>query len=315
MTRTARRGKKKEPLPATPWEKLSGEHSNQKRSENGDIARENDDLKVTRKRKLGPKVTKKAKTKLKRLTGKASSNGTFDDHVTLIDQTEPSESLSESANGSESRLKSKKKLTGQSQGSVRTSESSKKPLTRGKKRKSERLLKKLGKKKRRKGVSEDRVHLLRHSDSDSSLIDQGEMGSGGESGSGECEAGDSGELGGDSGGGPGVELREEDEVGKDVKSMKKGKNVYSRIKKGNRWVKASNSQPLVEEGGDGTGEEVDGISSTMKRKRPMDEESRRKRIEHRKLRRQRKKVRQMSSLQYFVMIVTIQSPRFLSMQR
>ena len=290
MTRTARRGKKKEPLPATPWEKLSGEQSNQKRSENGDIASENDDLKVTRKRKLGPKVTKKAKTKLKRLTGKESSKGTFGDHVTPIDQTEPSESLLESANGSESRTHLKKKLTGKSQGSVRTSESSQKPLTSGK--------------MKRKGVSEDGVCVLRHSDSDSSLSDQGEMVSGGESGSGECEAGDSGEPGEDSDSGPGVEFREEDEGGKVVKGTKKGKKVYSRIKKGNRWVKASNSQPLVEEGGDGT-REVDRSGSTMKRKRPMDEESRRKRIEHRKLRRQRKKVKQTSSF----MIVTLYKVR------
>ena len=289
MTRTARRGKKKEPLPATPWEELSGEQSNLSRSENGDTTWEKNDLRETRKRKLEPKVLKKAKTKLKRLRGKVSSSTTFSDNIKLIDSTENVESESGNPSGSKfqvvsKRTKKKKSARQTLIDTTGTSKSNKKGLNKRKKKKTIA-------RKRRKAVSEDKVCLLGHSDSDSSLSDQGEVVSCGESGSSEGEGGDVGEHGEGSDNGAGVEYEEEEE---EEERVLKRRKVQARIKKGNRWVKAGNSNPTpsVEEGGDGNtgqGREESG-SRMMKRRRPMDEESRRKRIEHRKLRRQRKKV-------------------------
>ena len=291
MTRTARSGKK-EPLAATPWEKLREEQSNQNQSENGDRTGEEDNLKVTRKRKLGPKLSKKAKTQLKRLTG-TTLKRTFSDSVKLIDSTDHSGSLLESANVPETRTRLKPTRTKGNKTRKKalkdcttTTGDGKEAARRGKKKKSEVLLKNLRRKKRKRESEEERVG---HSDS---LSEQGEAG---ESGSGECEDGESGsgecERWEQSDSGPG-ELGEVEEEEKErvAKRNKRVKNTFSRVKIGNRWVKAGNTRSTVEERGGGGGQEVEGSGSKVKRKRPMDEESKRKRIEHRRLRRQRKKV-------------------------
>ena len=311
MTRTARSGKKKEPLAATPWEKLREEQSNQNQSENGDRTGEEDNLKVTRKRKLGPKLSKKAKTQLKRLTG-TTLKRTFSDSVKLIDSTDHSGSLLESANVPETRTRLKPTRTKGNKTRKKalkdcttTTGDGKEAARRGKKKKSEVLLKNLRRKKRKRESEEERVG---HSDSlseqgeagGSGECEDGESGSGecedGESGSGECEDGESGECEdgerweqSDSGPGELGEV-EEEEKERVPKRNKRVKNTFSRVKIGNRWVKAGNTRSTVEEGGGGGGQEVEGSGSKVKRKRPMDEESKRKRIEHRRLRRQRKKV-------------------------
>ena len=287
MTRTARRGKKKDPLPATPWEELSGGQTHLDHSGNGNTTGQGEgqgvDLKLTRKKKLGPSLSRKAETKLKRLTARQVLNRTPSDSVVLLEQSTAQESL----NGSLTDTQSAEHVnTIPKQGNRGTSSGA--TVKRGKK--GEHNLKSLrGKKKKRLIV--DNVCLLRQSDSDSSLSDQvEEVGSGG--GENECASGDNGD---DSFKETAVEYTEEEEdrtvSNRLVKNKIKSKRKLGRVKVGKKWVKASSNkpQPPVEQDG-GVRETGQGDGIGGKRRRPMDEESRRKRIEHRKLRRQRKKV-------------------------
>ena len=153
------------------------------------------------------------------------------------------------------------------------------------------------KSKKRRTTSDDRVPLL-HSDSDSSLSDEGEKGSGGncedsESG-GDGEEVDVGEGGNCDGEEVGGEMSE-----KVASKKKRNKKMLSRVRVGKHWVKAgsgqsSNGQKVsVLTGGEKEGKgEKGGEGATGKTKRRMDEEKRKKIIEHRRLRRQRKKVTQ-----------------------
>ena len=296
MTRTARRGKKKDPLPATPWEELSGGQTHLDHSGNGNTTGEvgqgegqGVDLKLTRKKKLGSSLSRKAKTKLKRLTARQVLNRTPSDSVILLESSQSTSQ--ESLNGSltDSQLVQSAELVNTKNKQVplrNRGTSSGATVKIGGKGKLD-LKSRRGKKKKR--LSGDNVCLLRQSDSESSLSDQvEEAGSGG--GESECESGDNGEPGDDE---TAVEYTEEEEVSNcQVKNKIKSKRKLGRVKVGKKWVKASSNKPqppVEQDGGDSAREtgQGDGIG---KRRRPMDEESRRKRIEHRKLRRQRKKV-------------------------
>ena len=280
MTRTARRGKKKDPLPATPWEELSGGQTHLDHSGNGNTTGQGEgqgvDLKLTRKKKLGPSLSRKAETKLKRLTARQVLNRTPSDSVVLL---ESSQSTSQDGSLTDSQLVE----------SVNTKPKKKKQVPlRNRGTSNGATVKRGGKGKldlKGKRLSVDKVCLLRQSDSESSLSDQ--VGSGG--GESECESGDNGD---DSLKETAVEYTEEEEdrtvSNRQAKNKNKSKRKLGRVKVGKKWVKASSNKPVEQDGGARETGQGDGIGG--KRRRPMDEESRRKRIEHRKLRRQRKKV-------------------------
>ena len=251
------------------------------------------ELKVTQKEKLGPRLSEKVKKKLKSMTGKKLKRS-LSDSVGLL---EPCQSDSGSAHEEPGNVKSPKKLKSQNRDKKSGSEKKEHEEDASEEGGGERRLAegvKKRKSKQRKIVSEDRVPLL-HSSSDSSLSDEvGDWGGPGESDSGEGGSGD-GDGGREEVDGDG---KCEAENGIDVETATTNgkseakKKTSTRVKVGKRWVKAGGSgpeQPAVVGNGGREGEK-EGWGSGRRGRRTVDDERRKKRIEHRKLRRQRKKV-------------------------
>ena len=251
------------------------------------------ELKVTQKEKLGLCLSEKVKKKLESVTGKKLKRS-LSDTVGLL---EPCQSDSGSAHEEPGNVKSPKKLKSQNRDKTRRKSGSEKKEQEedaSEEGGRERRLAEGVKKRKRKIVSEDRVPLL-HSSSDSSLSDEvGDWEVPGESDSGEGGSGD-GDGGREEVAGDG---KCEAENGIDVETATTNgkseakKKTSTRVKVGKRWVKAGGSgpeQPAVVGNGGREGEK-EGWGSGRRGRRTVDDERRKKRIEHRKLRRQRKKV-------------------------
>lgn len=251
------------------------------------------DLKVTHKKKLGPKFLEITKTQLKRITSKRVKR-LHSDHVRLLespqsDECEGEPPYEEVLNGEmhkKSKKQSKKKGAIDevcSLDEIQTTESNSIP----KKHKKRKLASSVSvHRNKKRSVSEDNVPLV-VSDSDSSLnnkaevLDEEEEGDINDSKSG----GDEREVGGEeSCEGESVEGERSVIVTSEKKNAKR-KKVYKRIKVGKRWVKETDtSGGAVSDGG------REGDGAAPRRKKEIDDERRKKRIEHRRLRRQRKKV-------------------------
>ena len=304
MTRTARRSRKKEALPATPWEELSGVQSHQDDRPLALEESQRGNLKLTRRKKLGPRVSKRAKLKLKRLTARRLFKEASSDVVSLLDSTQLSESASlngteepntsqhettETVRSSKKRKKRKEVSVGNLGTSLETDATS---VGSRKNRRTELASKSVQSKKSRR-LSEDKVSLIRQWNSESSLSDQGEVWSGREVES-ECESGDVGESceNGDNEADISSHAKDSSTNASSKKVSNKNRRK-TRVKIGKKWVKAKTQPPPTSRGtGNGGDGETrwQGDGPRGKRRRPMDEDSRQKRIEHRKLRRQRKKV-------------------------
>ena len=327
----------------------------------------NQGLKVTQKNKLGPDLPAKLKRKLKSLT-RTKVESLLSGDVPLVEspQSQCEETREDRTNGVElqvqQRSKKHKKRKIVRKEALRN-------ILRGRvdnesSISSSRLLKKHRKRAmkstKRRIICEDRQQLLRRSESDSSLSDQGETLPGGDS---EGEEGGEGEesslsdqveivpyegeedgegvitegfdevdgRGSDGWGGDKEEVVEDEQGAKvtSQKKRKKEKKKPARVRIGKRWMKAKkdqssegqqwavgNDRQVVEgRGGDGwkrrrrgtdkhvmggkdeererEGEGAEGVEVGGRRKRKLgiDEDRRKKRIEQRRLRRQRKKVR------------------------
>ena len=290
MTRTARK-KTREPFPATPWEKLRVEKPLLDQNKVKKIKKGG--LKVTQQEKLGPNLPERVKKKIKKATGK-QLRSSLSDKVALLEFDE-NESMHKDVikrrgrESSKSNACSKRRKRMGTAPDMRTAETN--THLKCKKRKNLRSRKS----KKRRTTSGDRVPLL-HSDSDSSLSDEREKGF-----SRDCEDSDSGDDVEEVNVGEGGQCDQEEvesEMSEEVTSKKKrNKKVLSRVRVGKHWVKAGSGQSftgqgvsvLTGEGEEGEGEKG-GEGATGKTKRRIDEEKRKKRIEHRRLRRQRKKV-------------------------
>lgn len=189
MTRTARKNKNKEPLPATSWEELSSIKPYLDQHDNNDGTNtlknvKDDHLKVTHKKKLENKLSAKTKTKLKSLTAKKLLKRSNSDCIQLIepqlseDSTNESQhervNVSNTIDHKSTKHKELKKNTVQKRVPDET-------ITREcdldsvevRKHKTKQVRKK---RRKKQDDSEDKVCLIQHSsDSDSSLSDQVEM--------------------------------------------------------------------------------------------------------------------------------------------
>ena len=367
MTRTARKNKKKEPLPASSWEELSSNYQDD--NNDGTNTLKDDNLKLTHKKKLGTKLSAKTKTRLKTLTGKKLLKRTNSDCIQLIEpqlseDSTTDESVNETENISIDHKSTKHEKLKKNKVQDRVPHETitgRCDLNSVDVRKHKTKLKQVKSKKRKKQEkidSMDKVRLIQSSsDSDDSLNDQVEMVHGDEEEYGDdveckemncegeyCELGRDGKEGGENKcsieelGIDDVDRHETSEsweesekepiiktrtqktkkrkrtrkqmeslglddgtVNKDDSSEIKTKKVSRRVKIGNRWVKDNGSSKYQDESLDcevDVGRKDESVEDGVKkkRKRRMDEESKRKRIEHRKLRRQRKKVQQPCTL-------------------
>lgn len=247
-------------------------------------------MKVTHKKKLGPKFSERTKTKLKGITSKQLKR-LPSDNIGLLECLQSSEGTCEPTHEEEvvNGTQEKSRKLGKKKGTVdgvcgldviQTAEVNSTPKTH-EKRKLVSSLSVHKSKKKRNSRSEDKVPLL-DSDSESDLSNKVT----------ECEEeeeiresvksdGDKGEIGG---------CEEGDLAGKEsavvtCKKNVKRKKKSKRIRVGKRWVKdfeAGANGGTVSDGG----REEDAVAV-----RNTDDERRKKRIEQRRLRRQRKKVR------------------------
>ena len=285
MTRTARK-KATEPFPATSWEELRIQRPSLGQNEKG----KKHDLKVTQQQKLGPDLSEKAKKTIRKVTGKRlrrslSDIGAlleFDEHVSMPKNVANRRAQDSSKSKTHSKKKERLDIVSELD-EMRTIETS----MRLKKHKKRNLMSNLKSRrnKKRRTTSEDRVPLP-HSESDSSLSDEGEKG-----GSGDCEERESGgDVGAVDVGGCDGEGVEGDVSAKVTSKKRRGnKKATSRVRVGKHWVKAGSGQSSAGQTVSDVAEEGGGV--TRVRKRGIDEDRRKKRIEHRRLRRQRKKVR------------------------
>lgn len=255
------------------------------------------DLKVTHKKKLGPKYSEKTKTKLKRITSKQLKR-LPSDNIRLLECLQSSEGTCEPTHEevvNETQEKSRK--LGKKKGTadrvhgldvIQTAEIKSTPKTHKKQKLASSLS--VHKSKRKQSTrSEDKVQPL-GSDSESGLNNNKEA---------ECDDDeeeedireseksdrDKGEVDEEGGCKEGYVAGKESAVMMCKKKNAKRKKESKRIKVGKRWVKD------FEAGANGGTVSDGGREGGAVAVRNTDDERRKKRIEQRRLRRQRKKVR------------------------